>query len=221
MIGKLTGVVDMRGPDHVLLDVRGVGYIVHVSDRTLMALPGRGEVAALYTELVVREDLMQLFGFLTLLEKEWHRVLTSVQGVGAKASLAILGALGPDGVSRAIALGDSAALRKAPGVGPKLAVRIANELKDKAPALMAVMETAPSLPPATPPADEGTGVKPVAAPAAPPASNAVAEAMSALGNLGYAPPDAARAVTEAQASDPDAATPALIRAALRLLAPKG
>ena len=221
MIGKLTGVVDMRGADHVLLDVRGVGYIVHVSDRTLMALPGRGEVAALYTELVVREDLMQLFGFLTLLEKEWHRVLTSVQGVGAKASLAILGALGPDGVSRAIALGDSAALRKAPGVGPKLAVRIANELKDKAPALMAVMEAPPAPVPATAPADEGIEVKPVAAPAVPPASNAVAEAMSALGNLGYAPPDAARAVTEAQASDPDAATPALIRAALRLLAPKG
>ena len=218
MIGKLTGVVDMRGPDHVLLDVRGVGYIVHVSERTLMALPGRGEVAALYTEMVVREDLMQLYGFPTLLEKEWHRVLTSVQGVGAKASLAILGALGPEGVSRAIALGDSSALRKAPGVGPKLAQRIANELKDKAPVLMSVesgavevresIETAPT-------------AAPKAAPVAPPATQAVPDAMSALANLGYAPSDAARAVAEAQAEAPEADTPALIRAALRLLAPKG
>ncbi len=223
MIGKLTGVVEMRGPDHVLLDVRGVGYIVHVSDRTLMALPGRGEVAALYTELVVREDLMQLFGFPTLLEKEWHRVLTSVQGVGAKASLAILGALGPEGVSRAITLGDAAALRKAPGVGPKLALRIATELKDKAPALMAVAEVAPAAPVLAATTDAPvTPVAPAPSPAAPlPASTAVADAMSALGNLGYAPTDAARAVAEAQAAAPEADTPHLIRAALRLLAPKG
>ncbi|TVP69194.1 MAG: Holliday junction branch migration protein RuvA [Rhodobacteraceae bacterium] len=223
MIGKLTGVIEMRGADHVLLDVRGVGYIVHVSERTLMALPGRGEVAALYTELVVREDLMQLFGFPTLLEKEWHRVLTSVQGVGAKASMAILGALGPDGVSRAIALGDAAALRRAPGVGPKLALRIANELKDKAPALMAVMESAPAMPART--ADAEAPVAVAAAPtipaAMPAASNAVSEAMSALANLGYAPSDAARAVAEAQANAPEAETPALIRDALRRLAPKG
>jgi holliday junction DNA helicase RuvA len=224
MIGKLTGVVDMRGPDHVLLDVRGVGYIVHVSDRTLMALPGRGEVASLYTDMVVREDLMQLFGFLTLVEKEWHRVLTSVQGVGAKVSLGMLGALGPEGVSRAIALGDSMALRKAPGVGPKLAVRIAMELKDKAPALMGLVETAPA------PRSGGAAVSddadasaqtPVTAPKPLPASSAVAEAMSALGNLGYAPSDAARAVAEAHAAAPEADTPVLIRAALRLLAPKG
>jgi Holliday junction DNA helicase RuvA len=221
MIGKLTGVVDMRGTDYVLLDVRGVGYIVYVSERTLLALPGRGEVAALYTDMVVREDLMQLYGFPSLLEKEWHRVLTSVQGVGAKASLAILGALGPEGVSRAIALGDSAALRKAPGVGPKLALRIANELKDKAPALMAV--DSPARPQPLP--SDATLTEPIMAPrpAAPtPApSNAVAEAMSALGNLGYGPSDAARAVAEAQTDQPDADTPALIRAALRKLAPKG
>lgn len=222
MIGKLTGVVDMRGPDHVLLDVRGVGYIVYVSDRTLAGLPGRGEVAALYTDLVVREDLLQLYGFPTLLEKEWHRVLTSVQGVGAKASLAILGALGPEGVARAIALGDSNALRKAPGVGPKLALRIANELKDKAPALMSVVETAQA-PATAAPADEDVVVS-AAAPAAIPAaprSSATADAMSALANLGYGPSDAARAVAEAQAATPDADPAALIRAALRLLAPKG
>lgn len=221
MIGKLTGVVDMRGTDHVLLDVRGVGYIVYVSDRTLMSLPGRGEMAALYTDMVVREDLMQLYGFPTLLEKEWHRVLTSVQGVGAKASLAILGALGPEGVSRAIALGDSAALRKAPGVGPKLALRIANELKDKAPALMAVEN--PAMPSAMPEADVIDPAPKRTAPAAPvlAPSSAVAEAMSALGNLGYGPSDAARAVAEAQTDAPEADTPTLIRAALRLLAPKG
>lgn len=222
MIGKLTGVIEMRGPDHVLLDVRGVGYIVYVSERTLTQLPGPGEGAALYTELVVREDLMQLFGFLTVLEKEWHRVLTSVQGVGAKASLAILGALGPEGVSRAIALGDSAALRKAPGVGPKLALRLAHELKDKAPALMAAVEPASqaaSLRDA--PADLAviTTAPPVSLVARP--DNSTADAMSALANLGYGPADAARAVAEAQASDPEAGTAGLIRAALRLLAPKG
>ncbi|MDD7971464.1 Holliday junction branch migration protein RuvA [Roseinatronobacter alkalisoli] len=221
MIGKLTGVIDMRGPDHVLLDVRGVGYIVYVSDRTLMGLPGRGEVAALYTDLVVREDLLQLYGFPTLLEKEWHRVLTSVQGVGAKASLAILGALGPEGVARAIALGDSSALRKAPGVGPKLALRIANELKDKAPALMGI-ESAP----ATIRAAQGAvpDADPAVLPQAPviaQQTNATADAMSALANLGYAPSDAARAVAEAQATAPESDTPALIHAALRLLAPKG
>ncbi|MAC73798.1 MAG: Holliday junction branch migration protein RuvA, partial [Marinovum sp.] len=92
MIGKLSGRIEYKSDDHLLLDVRGVGYIVFCSDRTLIALPGSGEFTALYTDLVVREDLMQLFGFLTLVEKEWHRLLLSVQGVGAKASLAILGA---------------------------------------------------------------------------------------------------------------------------------
>ena len=214
MIGKLTGVLEARGADHVLIDVRGVGYIVHVSERTLMALPGPGQPVALFTELVVREDLMQLYGFMSLHEKEWHRVLTSVQGVGAKASLAILGALSADGVARAIALGDAGALRKAPGVGPKLAQRLAHELKDKAPAMMGAPADAPGLDPA--PAGA-----PAPAPAPAPASSAVAEAMSALGNLGYGPGDAARAVAEAHQASPEAETPALIRAALRALAPKG
>ena len=93
MIGKLTGRIDYRAADHLLIDVRGVGYIVHLTDRTLAALPPVGEAVALYTDLLVREDLLQLFGFTTLAEKEWHRLLMSVQGVGAKASLAILGAL--------------------------------------------------------------------------------------------------------------------------------
>merc|ERR1711969_111770 len=104
----------------------------------MMALPGPNEAVALYTDLVVREDLLQLYGFPTLLEKEWHRLLVSVQGIGAKASLAMLGTLGPEGVSRAIALGDWNAVKAAPGVGPKIAQRVVNELKDKAPGVMAL-----------------------------------------------------------------------------------
>ena len=119
MIGKVSGRLDYRGADHVLIDTGGVGYIVHCSDRTLAAMPGPGEAVALYTDLLVREDLMQLFGFRTLAEREWHRLLMTVQGVGAKAALAILGALGAEGVARALALGDATAIRAAPGVGPK------------------------------------------------------------------------------------------------------
>ena len=114
MIGRIAGRIDYRGTDHVLIDVRGVGYIVHVSERTMAALPGLGEAAALYTELLVRQDLLPLFGFPTLVEKEWHRLLMTVQGVGAKAALAILGTLGAEGVSRAITLGDWSAMRPRP-----------------------------------------------------------------------------------------------------------
>ncbi len=138
MIGKLSGRIDYRAADHVMMDVRGVGYMVYCSDRTLAGLPGAGEVVSLYTDLLVREDLLQLFGFTTLVEKEWHRLLMSVQGIGAKASLAILGALGADGVSRAIALADVTAIKAAKGVGPKTAQRVVIELKDKAPGVMAM-----------------------------------------------------------------------------------
>ena len=226
MIGKLSGRIDYRAADHVLLDVKGVGYIVYVSDRTLMALPGPGGMAALYTELVVREDLLQLFGFLTLVEKEWHRLLVSVQGVGAKAAMAILGTLGPDGVSRAIAIGDAGAMRKAPGVGPKLAQRVVLELKDKAPAVMAMGGNAPDLD------SESMVIEPDEAPAPEPAAKAPAkpsarrqaqqtqaDALSALTNLGYGPSEAAQAV--ATAAEVETETSGLIRAALKLLAPKG
>ena len=118
MIGKISGLLDWRGSDQVLIDVRGVGYIVHVSERTLAGLPGVGEAVSLYTELMVREDLLQLFGFPTMLEKEWHKLLTTVQGVGAKAAMAILGTLGAEGTARAITLGDARAVQAAPGVGP-------------------------------------------------------------------------------------------------------
>ncbi len=110
MIGRLAGRIVHRDLDHVVIDVGGVGYVVHVSERTLAGLPGLGEAAALFTDLLVREDLLQLFGFPTVAEKEWHRLLMGVQGIGAKASMAILGTLGPDGVARAIALGDWSAV---------------------------------------------------------------------------------------------------------------
>jgi len=218
MIGKITGVIDYRGPDHVLIDVRGVGYVVYVSDRVMAGLPGNGEAVALFTDLLVREDNLQLFGFTSLVEKEWHRLLMSVQGIGAKASMAILGVLGADGVSRAIALGDWSAISKAKGVGPKTAQKVILELKDKAPAVMAMGGTlAENL------SGEGEVIETVSTPrkAAPKANPAQAEALSALGNLGYAPGDAAGAVAEVMGAEPDLDTPALIRAALKLLAPKG
>ena len=223
MIGRLAGRIDYRGPDHVLLDVNGVGYIVHVSERTLMELPGTGEFAALYTDLVVREDLLQLYGFPSLEVKEWHRLLTSVQGIGAKASMAILGALGPDGTSRAITLGDWSAIRAAPGVGPKLAQRVVNELKDKAPAIMAMAGSLDQVIDPAPPSDAAASEPTAVAkpkPAGRPRAAAQSDALSALTNLGYQQGEAASAVAQAMAETPEADTSALIRAALKLLAPK-
>lgn len=231
MIGKLTGRVDYRAEDHILLDVQGVGYVVYCSERTLMALPRSSEVISLYTDLLVREDLLQLFGFTSLVEKEWHRLLMSVQGVGAKASLAILGTLGPDGVSRAIALEDWNAVKAAKGIGPKTAQRVVLDLKDKAPSVMAMAgqfgdaldmhqdqvvddaDTATVSPQPAP--NKKATPKPRPASAA-----AQSEALSALQNLGYSPSEAASAVATAQGELPDAGTSDLIRAALKLLAPK-
>ena len=252
MIGKLSGVLEYRADDHVLLDVRGVGYIVFCSDRTLASLPAVGKVLALYTDLIVREDLLQLFGFTSLQEKEWHRLLMSVQGVGAKASLAILSTLGPEGVSRAIALGDWNTVKSARGIGPKTAQRVVNELKDKAPKVMAMGGTlglALGTQNAEPGVGEGVGEganhvagaddeavvegalsaggakgsAKVSAAASTAASrvSAQSDALSALSNLGYAPGEAAGAVAEAAGAAPEAETSVLIRAALKLLAPKG
>ena len=226
MIGRISGRLDWRGPDHVLIDVRGVGYIVHVSDRTLAAMPGLGEAVSLYTDLVVREDLLQLFGFPTMLEKEWHKLLTTVQGVGAKAAMAILGTLGAEGAARAITLGDARAVQAAPGVGPKLAQRIILELKAKAPGLMAagvslaakagaedvvIDEAAPvSAPKKAAKPDEGAAKRAASS----------ADALSALLNLGYGQGDAAQAVATVAADQPEADTATLIRASLKLLAPR-
>ncbi|MCT4558384.1 MAG: Holliday junction branch migration protein RuvA [Pelagimonas sp.] len=221
MIGRIAGRIEYKATDHVLIDVRGVGYMVFCSDRTLAALPGAGEATALYTDLMVREDLLQLFGFPTLVEKEWHRLLLSVQGVGAKASLAILGTLGPDGVSRAIALGDWNAVKAAKGIGPKTAQRVVNELKDKAPTIMAMGAAVPASSAAViDDSPEPVTPTPAAPKAAPANASAQAEALSALGNLGYAPSDAASAVAQAAGDAPDLDTAGLIRAALKLLAPK-
>ncbi len=221
MIGRIAGRIDYRSTDHVLIDVRGVGYLVYCNERTMHALPGVGEHVALYTDLLVREDNLQLFGFTSLVEKEWHRLLMSVQGIGAKASMAILGALGPDGVGRAIALGDWNSLKAAKGVGPKTAQRLVIELKEKAPAVMA-MGAAPA-PVSAPAPDEVIEdiAMPTPAPTPQPGSNAQAEALSALGNLGYTPGEAAGAVAQAAGDAPEAGVSALIRAALKLLAPKG
>lgn len=216
MIGKIAGRIDHRASDHVLIDVRGIGYVVHVSERTLAALPGVGEVTALYTDLLVREDLLQLFGFTSLVEKEWHRLLMGVQGIGAKASMAILGTLGPDGVSRAIALGDWNAIKAAPGVGPKIAQRVVMELKGKAPTMMAMSGSGPTQ--AKSDRDEiietPTGTNAVANP------SSQSEALSALSNLGYGPGEAASAIAEVAGQLEGAETEELIRAALKLLAPK-
>lgn len=224
MIGKISGRLDFRGSDHVLIDVRGVGYIVYVSDRTMAALPDLGEAVSLFTDLVVREDLLQLFGFATMLDKEWHKLLTTVQGVGAKAALAMMGTLGAEGVSRAITLGDQRAIQSAPGVGPKLAQRVILELKAKAPSMMAAGVSL-SMPTTTDDVvlDEAMPAprKPAPMGANTARAGAVADALSALTNLGYAQGDAAQAVTTISADQPDADAAGLIRAALKLLAPKG
>ena len=215
MIGKLSGRVDYCSSDHVMLDVRGVGYMVYCSDHTLAALPQAGEAVALYTDLLVREDLLQLFGFTSLVEKEWHRLLMSVQGIGAKASLSILGALGPDGVSRAIALGDWSALKAAKGVGPKTAQRVVIELKDKAPGIMAMIGGVPQI---LDPDEVIEAPVPVSNIKRGPSTQA--DALSALINLGYSPGDAAAALAEVGGDMQEADASALIRVALKKLAPK-
>ena len=217
MIGKISGRLDYRGGDHVLIDTGGVGYIVHCSDRTLAAMPAPGERVALYTDLVVREDLMQLIGFLTLAEREWHRLLVTVQGVGAKAALAILGTLGAEGVARALSLGDASAIRAAPGVGPKLAQRVILELQAKAPSVLA-MGAAGAAPAMASAGVLAERVVPVAATAvAGGDAQTRADALSALVNLGYGGGEAAAALAGVEAADEGA----MIRAALRALAPKG
>jgi Holliday junction DNA helicase RuvA len=224
MIGKLSGRLDWRGSDQVLIDVRGVGYIVHVNERTLAGLPSVGEAVSLYTELLVREDLLQLFGFPTMLDKEWHKLLTTVQGVGAKAAMAIMGTLGAEGVARALTLGDQRAIQAAPGVGPKLAQRVILELKSKAPSIMALganlavaAEADDSvLEPVAPMAPR----KAAAPSAAQNRAGFTADALSALVNLGYGHGEAAQAISTVAVDQPEADTAALIRAALKLLAPK-
>lgn len=222
MIGKISGRIDWKGGESVLIDVRGVGYIVHVNDRTLASLPPVGEFAALYTDLLVREDLLQLFGFTSLLEKEWHKLLMTVQGVGAKASMAILGTLGAEGVARAITLGDQRAVQAAPGVGPKLAQRVILELKSKAPGVMVQAAGLSAAAPLDEVIETAAAAKPPRPTPEPPRRAAYsADALSALLNLGYGQGDAAQAVATVAGEQPEADTATLIRASLKLLAPRG
>ncbi|MEE9313386.1 MAG: Holliday junction branch migration protein RuvA [Rhizobiaceae bacterium] len=202
MIGKLKGIVDTYGDDWIILDVQGVGYQVHCSTRTLTALPSIGEAIALSIETHVRETEIKLFGFMEDFERDWFRLLQSVQGVGAKVALAILGTLSPSEIASAIALQDKATVSRAPGVGPKVAQRIVAELKDKAPALTGDMGTIGLQ------QEIGAGV----------AGSAVQDAVSALSNLGYSSQQASAAVSIAlQSAGEDATSSTLIRLGLREL----
>ena len=203
MIGKLKGRIDSTGPDWVMVDVSGVCYFVSCSGKTLAVLPGLGEAAEIYTDMLVSQDNIRLVGFATVLEKEWFKLLQTVQGVGARVALAILTVLSAGELASAIALQDKAMIGRANGVGKKLAERIVLELKDKAPAYAA--------------ADIGLGA--VAAGLAAPKSSAVTDAVSALVNLGYGQSQAAMAVSAAmRKSGDDQSTEKLIRAALKELA---
>ena len=223
MIGRLRGRVDYKTQDHFLLDVNGVGYLIFCSERTLAEIPVDGEFTTIYTDLLVREDLMQLFGFLSQVEKEWYRLLMSVQGVGAKASLAILSALGEDGVSRSIALGDWTSIKSAKGIGPKTAQRVVNELKDKAAHVMSIVPN--EIGERENKIDEGEVVERIddhpPINLAAPNKTAQSDALSALQNLGYSPSESAAAVAKILHESSDLSTEELIRNSLKMLSPKG
>jgi Holliday junction DNA helicase RuvA len=203
MIGKLKGTIDEIGEDYVLVDVHGVCYVAYCSARTLSKLGSAGEACILFIETYVREDQLKLFGFMTALEREWFNLLQSVQGVGAKVALAVLSTLTPGELANAIALQDRTAVSRAPGVGPKVAMRLVTELKNRAPAFageainIALKQ------------ELGEGV--AAAP--------VADAVSALTNLGYSRDQAANAIAAAMKTAGDGADSAkLIRLGLKELA---
>lgn len=195
MIARLKGLLDATAADACVIDVNGVGYLVSASSKTLGALGGIGSAVVLHIETQVREDAIQLFGFLNEAERDSFRLLTSVQGVGGRVALAILSVLGPDELAHAIAAADTASIARANGVGPKLAARIANELKGKFGAV-ALGSTAPLSVSST--------------------RGDIADALTALAGLGFRPMEASRAVAEAQAELGDGAgVSELIRVALR------
>ena len=198
MIAKLKGRLDSTGLDHAIIDVAGVGYLVGASSRTLAALGPVGEAVTVHTEMLVSEDSIRLVGFARGEERDWFRLLIGVQGVGSRVALAILSALEPAELHRAVATGDKAMVARANGVGPKLALRIVNELKDKigaAPGAGGVL---------------GSGIAPVIA------GGLGADAISALQNLGFKPAEASSAVAAAEEELGDGATlDALVRLALR------
>jgi holliday junction DNA helicase RuvA len=203
MIAKLKGRIDACGADWVVIDVNGVGYHVACSSRTLQALPGQGELAEIHTEMLVSQDMIRLVGFASTLERDWFRLLQSVQGVGTKVALAILSTLSVHEVGNAIAMQDKAMIGRANGVGKKLAERIVLELKDKTPSFAAADAALAKLQ-----ADLDA-----------PQPTAAADAVSALVNLGYGQTQAGAAVAAAlrKAGD-DQPTEKLIRLALKELA---
>ena len=203
MIGKLTGIIDELGEDFAVVDVGGVGYVVHCSARVLSNLPTAGQRATLFIETQMREDAIKLFGFTSSEEREWFRLLQTVQGVGAKVALALLSSQTTHELGKAIAFGDKAQIGRAQGVGPKLAARIAAELKDKAVTLSVGGGR-----------DIATGNVVGLAPAV----GAGGEAVSALVNLGYSSSQASQAVAAVMAKDGSALSlPQLIRESLRAL----
>ena len=196
MIARLSGTLEDFGADWAVIDVGGVGYLVHCSAKTLIALGTRGDKVVIHTELQVSENDMRLIGFASAAEREWFRLLTGVQGVGSKMALAVLSALAIEDLQRACAGGDAAMVARAQGVGPKLASRIVNELKDKAGGLAGVAGAV------------GTVVAP--------AGSASADAISALQNLGFKPHVASAAVAQAlEVLGEGAALNALVRVALK------
>ncbi len=203
MIGKLKGTIEEIGDDYVLVDVHGVCYVAHCSNRSLSRLGSPGEAVVLFIETYVREDQLKLFGFLSGLEREWFNLLQSVQGVGSKVALAILSTLTPSELAKAIALQDKASVARAPGVGPKVATRIVTELKNKAPAFGGE-------------AAQNIGLKQELGEGVAPAP--VADAVSALTNLGYSRDQAANAVAAALKTAGEGADSAkLIRLGLKEL----
>jgi Holliday junction DNA helicase RuvA len=203
MIAKLTGRLDSAGDSHAVVDVGGVGYLLRCSARTLAALPQPGGPVSVATEMIVREDAIELFGFAEAAERDWFRLLTTVQGVGARIALALLSALPLDDLARAIATGDRAMLTRADGVGPKLAARLANELKDKVGGMGV----------------GGIAVDGAAAPVAAASGGPTSDAVSALVNLGYRRVEAESAIGKAVAKVGEGASvEGMIAAALRELA---
>lgn len=195
MIARLRGLLDSFTADHAIIDVQGVGYLVAASSRTLSALGAIGDEVVLHTEMLVSDDAIRLVGFGSIEERDWYRLLTSVQGVGARVALAILSALNSDELHRAVASADKAMVARAQGVGPKLAQRIVNELKDKTGGI--ILGT-------------GIGAAPIIA-----GGNA-ADAVSAMLNLGFRPAEASSAVAKAEAElGPEASLDALVRSALK------
>lgn len=200
MIGKLAGTVDSLAEDHAIIDVRGVGYLVHCPSSTLSRLT-TGASASLIIETRVSEDAIRLYGFAAVEEREWFRLLQSVQNVGARVALNVLSALSARELARAVALGDKAAVGRAQGIGPKLATRIVTELKDKAPSMMLRGQ-----------GDERNAVA-IAAPSGP-----EADAIAALIKLGYSASQAAEAVARSARDFAGAPTEVLLRESLRGMA---